>query len=348
MKKIVVAAGLIAIALLAAGCHTNAQPKSDETACVYDGDNSQKLKFQVMPGENKQPVDHDDEVVYIPTSFRFYAAFENRAIADAGAPKFYVGYARGNTPIQVQGSFKFRFLTESACEWYARHGRRNADENGSLGFNARSSEAASDFSPWVRWLNENFGPVGGQTVKSASTTFTWPELVYGNDPAAPERGEPVDIVYGKYIGREFTRRLNDSLGGRFFCGTDPSIWTGEIDNSCPPIFFEVGPIHTQVKALETEREKTEALRAELDNATVQAKIRAQKAGEQLKDNELQQKTLRSEMETARLQAQVDTRKAQQQALKDPEVAKCMVYASRGLDCDGKHPQRIIVGAGTGG
>ena len=335
MKYLPPAILLVVLAIFATGCHTYASPKSDETACVYNGGGSQKLKFQVFPSEEKKKVDHGDEVIRIPTSFRFYAAFKDRSIADAGAPQSYIGYARGNTPVDVQGSFKFRFLTENACEWYARHGRRNVDENGSLGFNARSDEAASDFSPWVRWLNENFGTVGGQTIKSASVSYTWPELVYGNDPQAPNRDDPVDIAYGKTIGKEFTRRLNNSLGGRFFCGTDPSLWGNDADQSCPPIFFEVGTVHTKVEALETEREKTEALRAELENATVQAAIRRKKAGAQVKDQNLQQRTLREEVETARLEA-----------LKKPETQKCLILASRGLDCDGRHPSKIILGQST--
>ena len=337
MKKVIAVLGLLALAVVAAGCHTEASASADETVCVYDGDKNaaQRLKFQLFPGENPKSVDHNDQVVRIPTSFRFYAAFEDRSIADAGAPSNYVGYAKGNTPVNVQGSFKFRFLTENACEWYARHGRRNAGESGDLGFNARSSEAASDLSPWVRWLNENFGAVGRQTIKSSSTDFTWPELVYGNDVQARERIDPVDIAYGKVIGKEFTRRLNNSLGGRFFCGTDSSLWDGDVDQDCPPIFFETGPIHTQVKALETEREKTEALRAELENAQVQAQIRAQKANSTIKDQNLQQRTLREEVETARLQA-----------LKKQEIQRCLILAQRGLDCDGRHPQRIIVGQST--
>ena len=333
-KAIIVALGLTALALLATGCSETASPKSDQTACVYDGDNSQKLKFQIFPGENERKVDLEDEIVYIPTSFRFYAAFEDRSIADAGAPASYTGYSRGNTPVNVQGSFKFRFLTENACEWYARHGRRNS--NGSadpLGFNARSSEAASDLSPWVRWLNENFGTVGGQTIKSATQRFTWPELVYGSDDKAPNRADPVDIAYGKAVGREFTRRLENSLGGKFFCGTDASLWDGEVtDQECPPIFFEVGPVHTRNEALESERETTEALRAQLENATVQAEIRAKRQTTQLKDQKIQQRLLREEVATARLEA-----------LKDAATQKCLILASKGLDCDGKHPTRIILG-----
>ena len=334
VKIILAITGVLVLAGLATGCYS-ASASSDETTCVYDGDSSKKLKFQLFPGDNKRDTEGDDEVVKIPTSFRFYAAFEDRAIADAGAPSSYLGYAKGNTPVNVQGSFKFRFLTENACEWYARHGRRNAGEDG-LGFNARSSESASDFSPWVRWLNENFGTVAKQSIKSASTGFTWPELTYGNDPDAPARAEPVDVAYGKVIGREFTRRLNASLGGKFFCGTDPSIWDDPaLDESCPPIFFEVGPTKPQNEALAKEREATEKLRAELENATTQAQIRKQKAAATLEDQTLQQQLLRQEAETARLTA-----------LKNAELQKCLILAKAGLDCEGKFPQRIVVGAGN--
>src|SRR6185295_13534482 len=104
---------------MASSCSDQASAKSDETVCVYDGSDrgAQKLKFQLLPGQNPKDIDGNDEVVRIPTSYRFYAAFKDRSIADAGAPDEYIGYTKGNTPVTVQGSLKFRFLTENACEW---------------------------------------------------------------------------------------------------------------------------------------------------------------------------------------------------------------------------------------
>lgn len=324
-------------ALVVAACqHENTSAKSDETVCVFDGSErgAQKLKYQILPGAEPKEADSNDEVVRIPTSFRFYAAFRERSIADAGAPEFYVGYAKGNTPVQVEGQFKFRFHVDNACEWYARHGRRNA-RDGDLGFNARSNEAASDLSPWVRWLNENFGTVGTATIKASSTGFTWPELVYGNDTGANiDRKDPVDIAYGKHIGRIFTERLGNSLGGKFFCGTDAALWGKEqgIDDLCPPVFFETGTIHTADLALETERQQTEKLRAQLANSEVEAQIRSKNINVQQQNEKTQQRLLLEQVKTAKLTA-----------LAKVEVQQCLIYARQGLDCDGKHPSRIILG-----
>lgn len=329
----------VGIVLLATACGTHEETaRSDETICVYSGkkDEAQKFKFQLLPGDNPRTVDNNDEIVHIPASYRFYAAFKNRSVADAGAPDFYLGYAKGNVPVQVQGQFRFRFNLDNACEWYANHGRRNAN-GGNLGFNARSNGSASALSPWVKWLNENFGTIAGQVVKTATYGYTWPQLVYGHDSEADaDLVEPVDISYGKNVGRVFTSRLEKSLGGKYFCGVDPGIWTEvDVDKACPPIFFDTGPISTQDPGLMQAREATEKLRAQLENAQQEAAIREARVGSQKKDERTKQDLLKEQIATAKLEAEASV-----------EVQKCIIFAKLGLDCDGHKPSPVIVGGTT--
>lgn len=323
------AAAVLILAAVATGCgHADVSAKSDETVCVYDGSNrgSQKLKKQIFPGEEPYHADGDDEVVRIPLSNRFYHASRNREIADDGAPEFYIGYAKDDVAVEVEGQYRFRFKADAACDWYAKHGRRNAGSDG-LGFNARGDDG--NVPPWVKWLNENFGTVSAQTVKSTSRTFTWPELVYGNDPEVEQREDAPDVEYGKAIGLEFTRRLEASLGGRFFCGTDASLWEDEenADLDCPPIFFETGRIVTSNQALMQNRESTEQLRAKLENDKLQAEIRAQNVTNQIRDEQSKQRLLAEQAETARLRSRVE--------LNDPALARCIALARVGLDCYGR-------------
>lgn len=347
MKKFIIPLSLLVVflAIVATGCvQDDVSARSDETVCVFDGseNGAQKLKYQIFPGGDSQPKDSDDEIVRIPTSFRFYSVAEDRSVADAGAPKFYTGFAQGNTAVNVEGQFKFRFDTDNACEWYARHGRRNA-QDGSLGFNARSDEAASDLSPWVRWLNENFGTVGIATVRNNSRAFTWPELVYGSDSDGPHRSQESDIAYGKEIGKVFTRRLETSLGGKFFCGTDVGIWGDEagIDPNCPPIFFEMRQAKTANPKLMEDRAETEVLRSSLENSEAQAQLRKQNAAAQREATLAQQEILKLELQTSKLEIQKAIADAKVTALKDPEVQKCLIYAQEGLGCDGKRPNTVI-------
>lgn len=331
----------VVLGVVLAGCGQQAVAKSDETVCVFDGSThgAQKLKYQLLPGSNPRHSDGNDEIVHIPTSYRFYAAFQDRSNADYGAPSYYLGYAKGNTPVQVQGTIRFRFNVDRACEWYAKHGRRNA-VNGSLGFNARSNGSASANTPWVQFLNNNFGTVMNQVIRDNTLDFTWPELVYGNDPdAQSQHARPIDVTYGKFIGKLFTDRLNQSLGGNFFCGTDPSLWAASdiTDVNCPPIYFDTGPIVTSDRNLMIERQKTELLRAQLQNAQQQAQIREAQVGAQKRDENTKQEVLKEKIKTAQLQAQSSVR-----------FQECIVYAKLGLDCDGHRPNIIVDGNGTTG
>lgn len=335
MTKYVLGLIALALALVGSGCNENTSAKSDETVCVFDGSNrgSQKLKYQILPGQEPKKADDDDEIVRIPVNARFWMVSADRNIADAGTPTHYVGYAKGNTEVHVEGQLRFRFNVDRACEWYAKHGRRNAD-NGDLGFNARGQ-----ITPWIQFGNENFVPVMGQTIKSESEPFSWQELVYGNDPAAPKREEPVDVAYGKHVGRIYTQRIEQSLGGQFFCGTDVSIWGDDenVDPDCPPIYFESLRVEPANLALKTGRDQAEALRTSAANEAEQVRIRRGALRDRLANERLQQELLKEKRQTALLQAQ-----------NDPATAKCIVFAQNGLDCDGHSLKAPIFVTRSGG
>lgn len=335
MKKYLIALAAVCGMFALAACDwdgTEANAKSDETVCVFDGSEhgSQKLKKQIFPGEEPYNSDSDDIEVHIPLSNRFYSNNYATRTNDPGAPETYTGYTNGQNrvAVNVQGQYRFKFLADRACEWYDKHGRRN-DQGDGLGFNARGGDAI--YAPWLIWLNENFGNVSTAVIKGESDPFTWVELVYGKDPEAPRRSEPSDIAYGKHIGRIFTDRLNRSLGGQFFCG-DPAQWSEEdnVDASCPPIFFELGNATTVDPSLTKNKAELDKLRSQLESASEEAKIRANREQSAKNSFELEKAGLQRDIELARLRA-----------LADSEVQKCLALAEKGLDCEGKYPTKIV-------
>lgn len=319
-------AAVLLIALIAAGCGGDrASSKFDATGCVYDGsrEGGQRLKFPIPPGGPSKKIDGNDTVVYIPSSNRFYLASRDRTVADPGAPSYYIGYAKGQVPVRVEGQIRFRFNGLKPCEWYAQHGRRNEP----LEFNARGDATTG----WARWLNENFGQTMGQVTKVSSGNYTWQQLVYGTDASVnntPE--EPIDILYGKQLGRVFTQRITANLGSDYFCGTDPGIVDGQ--TGCIDMYFEVSRVVTDDPELMTEHQKTERLRQQLASANEEAEIRERTQSSLLKSERRRQTLLREQQRTARLEA-----------LAKSEVQICLLYASKGLDCEGHRPDVILGG-----
>lgn len=308
---------------------------SDTHICVFDGSErgGQKLKFQIPPGASSKRVDSNDQVVRIPASNRFYMANPDRAVADPGAPAFYDGNARGGTPVKVWGQDRFRFNLEKACEWFSKHGRRNADGT-NLGFNVRGDANQG----WFRFLNENFGVTMREVVGETMSNYDWAYLHYnfpvnaneaGIVPAGQPTGEPTLLKLGKELGAKFTERLRSNLGGDYFCGIDPDPNGG--DASCPPIRFQViyagpGPDSSLVK----DREQVEQTKQALDTSRLQGELQANQQAQLIASERNRRQLLEEKAATAEAQARIDT-------------AKCRQYAQFGLDCEGKRTPNYVVG-----
>lgn len=322
------------LAVVASGCTKDVNSGFDSLACVYDGsdEGGERLLKQLPPG-NHTKTDLANIVVKIPTSNRFYAASQDRGVADPGAPDGYIGFARGNARVLTAGQVRFRFNPSRSCAWYAHHGRRNA-QDGELGFNSRGDETTG----WARWLNENFGVTMQDVVSSVTNKYTWPSLVY-NYPsnANPDTGflgkdkkaeEPIRLVYGRELGAVFTERLNANLGegGPFFCGID----TEKTGDPCPPMTFQVFNVTTVDPTLTAQREAIEKSNQQLANAQADADARARTQKTAIYAERLKQKLLPLQVKNAILQAQIDN-------------AKCIAFARVGLDCNGKRPDLVLGG-----
>lgn len=330
---------LVVFGVLTACSERYATPTADERICVYDGSErgGQKLKLQLGPGENAKEIDDNDIVVKIPANNRFFFASKNDTLRDPNAPLFYETFAAKNVSVQIEGQDRFRF-NDNACDWFSKHGRRNAIDGKDMQFNARGGDAAN--SPWLHWLAENFGPAMQQAVNQVTSSFDAFALVFhypsnaGEDGTLPDGTTPAetaDVALGKAIGPVFTKILTANLGGEFFCGIDP------VDaDLCPDLTFQVTAVHTTIPGDETARQEVETLRQQLISA-------------QLK-GALQQQTLdaiqsSAAAESAILEQQAAAARKKQEA--DPYVARCILFAERGLDCDGKRPPVIVNGQPAG-
>lgn len=336
IRRIAIMAAFLVGAFSIASCSKDyATSTSDSHVCVFDGSErgGQKLKFQVPPGAESKEIDNNDKVIKIPASNRFYMASTNDATRDPLAPRFYEGFAKGSVKVRIEGQLRFRFNLKLACEWYSQHGRRNADSNGDLKFNARGDDARR--AGWLKFLAENFGVTMQEVTSETVGVYSWPALVYNYPANADEAGvlppgakaqAATNIALGVELGKNFTERLNANLGGEYFCGIE----TTDRD-TCPPMRFQVITVHAADPALEQSRQAFEAKRQDLRNQELEGELLAQRQASVIASEKAEQAILAEQLNTADLKARIATAKCRAIAAVNPN-----------LDCDGKAPA-IVVG-----
>jgi hypothetical protein len=301
---------------------------SDTHVCVFDGSErgGQRLKFQIAPGADSEEIDDNDQVVRIPASNRFWNVTRDDSVRDPGAPVHYTGNARNGVPVYIEGQIRFRFNLELACEWYSRHGRRNADENGDLGFNIRGDANQG----WFRFGNENFVLTMQEVVSEQLSQFDAEALHYNypenyNPDTGEGSGRPTRQVLAEVLGQAYTERLARNIAGSYFCGPEEPT----ADNPCPAITFQVfyaGPGNES--PLVQERDRVEAARRALERQADENALAAAEQEALLLAEQREQELLRIRVATAELEAQIAT-------------AQCRVYAQFGLDCEGHHPNYVL-------
>lgn len=332
VKRVIVPAIALAVLLMAVGCEQQyATSTSDTHVCVFDGSErgGQQLKFSVPPGAESEEIDGNDQKVSIPASNRFWYVGHDRGVADPGTPNWYNGNAAGGVPVTIEGQIGFRFNLELACDWFSRHGRRNANEDGDLGFNVRGDADQG----WFRFLNQYFTATMQEVISEEMSTYKWPDLHYnypdnaddaGQLPEGTEPGTPTRQILGDDLGEAFTERLRANLGDDYFCGIED---TPTAEDPCPPMHFQVvyaGPNRgEEVSSLVTARQQVEETRTRLESEALETQLQEQEQANQLAAEAQRQALLAEQIKTADLEAQRDT-------------ATCRIYASFGLDCEGHH------------
>lgn len=331
-------AGILAVAIglivITSACDTfndYATSTSDTHICVFDGSKrgGEKLKFQIAPGARSKHVDNNDQVVKIPASNRFWSVTSDRNIADPGTPNYYTGNASGGVPVVVQGQIRFKFNLDLACEWYSKHGRRNAGSNGDLGFNVRNDPNAG----WFRFLNENFTPTMQEVVSETMSEYSWDYLHYnfpqnannaGLVPAGEKPATPTRVALGAELGSRFTTLLRKNLGDDYFCGVSSTP-----QNPCAGIEFQVfyaGPGDNS--QLVKDRAEVENTKQKIQSDALEGQLQQQNLEQQLAAENAKGRILELQQQNAAKQAQIDN-------------AKCLALANAGLDCSGNRPQPIL-------
>jgi hypothetical protein len=303
---------------------------------VYDGSErgGKKLRFQVPPGADSKKIDNNDRVVKIPASDRFYAASTDDGVRDPGAPKAYNGYAKGGTPVRVEGQIPFKFNLGKACAWYSKYGERNLNGHDDLGFNVRGDAQQG----WFLFLNQYFGQTMRQVVDETIGKYDWAKLHYnyasnsddaGNLPQGVEPAAPTRQVLAEDLALTFTSRLKETLGDDFFCGVKSQ------GAECKPMEFQVtyaGPGNDS--PLVVDRQKVESTKQQLETARLQGSLQETQQQALLSAERIQAALLEEKAKTAEAQARIDT-------------AKCRQLAQFGLDCEGKRPPVIVNGQPQG-
>lgn len=194
----------------------------DSTMCIYDKEDGRLIK-QLPPGADSVEVEDDAIEVKLPTSDRFGYVTPDDAKRDPGFPKYMTGTDSTYKDIGAYGQVKFQFDQNQQCAWYEQNGKRNADENGNLGFNTRGDPNTG----WATWLAENLAPAMQRTMEPILRKYDWAHLVYNYPVNASERGDVPDgeepgmltrDAVAEEFNKNFSAELSKSIGGQYFCG----------------------------------------------------------------------------------------------------------------------------------
>ena len=361
--------------------------------CIYGkgGKDGTGLKdpSPVLPGTRTHVrTDESRPIVRIPVSNRFYEISQDWSTKDAGAATHIDGFAARVVPVDLQIKAHFVFNATRACDRMDAHGKRNSpggvyrqeipprDLWESLGYNP-GERAAVDLpkldmgfnarsgivSPWLIWLNENFGEVMDDVVQPILRQYEW-DVMHFNDLVEHD-GEmvPMHRVLEEEISIAFTdalaRRIGDvEEGSHFFCGIGHN---QSQPNECPPILIQIldvtpdntSLVEQRVSITETEEANNQALELEaVDNAYQEdlleqrdADVERREREAELADRESAQNIADQEriaaeqaaIEAAQRQAQEDAGVIEQR-IRDAEidgleaVAPCTAAGVTGLDC----------------
>lgn len=236
MKKTFAIFAAVATVLLGSGCTgpgTTPTVPVDEVGLYYkDGPlEGPHFKRVLSPGSGTHFRGVFDRVVKLPAGQRNYIVSGKEGEGDRQGKDIIVAPARGGVNMDFEVAVYFR-LNTATDDIPKQSGGTLRQFWESIG---KKYDADTD-GGWDNMLNDNFRKIIETSMRQNVFKFTVDELFANSEGEASGKDDAIKKIQDEIAGA-LRDNINNTLGGRFFCG--PTVPPGVVvdDPACPPFRF---------------------------------------------------------------------------------------------------------------